>query len=236
MRWCDLAFLHWPVPAEVLRPLIPEPLTLDTFEGTAWLGVVPFRMEDTRYRWAPPVPTATTFPEVNVRTYVRAGDRAGVWFFSLDAGSRMAVWGARGALNLPYFHASMQMARSRDEVWYRSSRTSSPALFEATYGPTAEVFQSQVGTLEHWLTERYCLFGQWHNGLLYALDIHHLPWPLQPGTVQIKKNSLAEAAGIGLPNAAPLVHFAERLDVVAWHPGLLRTDRPQKSMYIGSNH
>lgn len=221
MRWCDLAFLHWPVPAEVLRPLIPEPLTLDTFEGTAWLGVVPFRMEDTRYRWAPPVPTATTFPEVNVRTYVRAGDRAGVWFFSLDAASRMAVWGARSALNLPYFHASMQMARGQDEIWYMSGRSRSPAVFEATYKATGEVFQSQVGTLEHWLTERYCLLGQWHNGSVYSLDIHHLPWPLQPGAVQIKKNSLTEAAGIRLPDAAPLVHFAERLDVVAWHPAPL---------------
>lgn len=221
MRWSDLAFLHWPVPAEVLCRLIPRQLTLDTFQGTGWLGVVPFRMEDTRYRWGPRIPTATTFPEVNVRTYVRGAGRTGVWFLSLDAASRLAVRGARWMLNLPYHHASMQMQLGRDEVRYSSRRTGRDhpaAEFEAAYGATGAVFQTAAGTLEHWLTERYCLFGQHRSGAVYYLDVHHLPWPLQPGATRVERNTLALAGGVPLPDTAPIVHTARSIDVWAWLP------------------
>lgn len=219
MRWSDLAFLHWPVTADALRPLIPRELTLDIFDGTAWLGVVPFQMQKTRYRWAPRIPTATDFHEVNVRTYVHSGDRAGVWFLSLDAASRLAVWGARSMLNLPYHHATMQMQLSPNEVRYTSRRTGRPAAeFQAAYRATGEIFHAEPGTLEHWLTERYCLFGQQRSGLVYYLDVHHLPWPLQQGAATLERNTLAEASGVQLPDRAPLVHVAKTLDVWAWPP------------------
>lgn len=220
MRWSDLAFLHWPVPVEVLRPLIPSALTIDTFEGTAWLGIVPFRMEDTRHRLTPPIPTAHTFPEVNVRTYVRGGDRAGVWFFSLDAASRLAVWGARAMFNLPYYHASMQIQSGEDEIRYSSVRAGKHPVgeFKASYGPAGDSFIAEPGTLEHWLTERYCLFGQQRSGAVYYIDVHHLPWSLQNGFADIQRNTLAEASGLQLPDSAPIVHVAKPLDVWGWMP------------------
>jgi uncharacterized protein len=225
MRWSDLAFLHWPVPADLLRSVIPHPLVLDTFDGTAWIGVVPFRMEHTRLRWAPRIPTATTFPEVNVRTYVRGADRAGVWFLSLDAASRLVVWAARRMFNLPYFRASMRMEVTPSAVQYSSERAgrSVEAVLRVKYSATGEVFQAAAGTLDHWLTERYCLFGQHRSGSLFYMDVHHLPWPLQKGRAEAERNSLSEASGVRLPSDAPLVHVSKALDVWAWSPVRIRS-------------
>jgi uncharacterized protein len=221
MCWSDLAFLHWPEPAETLRALLPRGLELDTFDGEAWIGVVPFRMEGVRHRWLPPIPTARTFPEINVRTYVRAGDRPGVWFLSLDAGSRLAVRCARLGLNLPYFDAEMRVQGVDGEVEYRSRRVhrgAPAASFHASYAPTGEPSPALPGTLDHWLTERYRLYGRRRSGHLYAIDIHHPPWPLQTAEVTIERNTMAEAAGVPPPDADPVVHFARRLEVLAWAP------------------
>lgn len=221
MQWLDLAFLHWPVEPEKLRPLIPDSLTLDTFDGQAWVGVVPFRMAKVRVRLTPPVPTAYDFAELNVRTYVRRKDRPGVWFISLDAASRLAVIGARVGCNLPYFKAEMDWRRAGEVTSYRSRRThrgAAPAEFEAHYGPTGPVALAAAGTLAHWLTERYCLFTVGWKGRVSQLDVHHRPWPLQPGMAEIKTNSMARAGGITLPDCPPLVHYAAGVDVVAWPP------------------
>lgn len=218
MRWCDLAFLHWHVDPERLKPLIPDGLELDLYEGQAWVGVVPFRMVDSRVRFTPAMPGLATFPELNVRTYVRAGKRAGVWFFSLDAGSALAVRGARALFNLPYFDAAMSVETARD-VAYRSRRThrgAPTACFSGRYAPGGPVFRAAPGTLEHFLTERYCLFNRDRSGQLGYLDVHHLPWPLQPATCAIETNSMAEASCIALPNVAPVALFAKSLDVIAW--------------------
>ena len=227
MRWTDLAFLHWPVPADLLRPLIPPALALDTYDGMAWLGVVPFRMEGTRVRWAPSIPTATTFPEANLRTYVTGAGRAGVWFFSLDAGSRLATWAARLALALPYHYARMRIDPSADQTHYRSARLQpepTPAVLRASYAATGSVYRSTPGALDHWLTERYCLFGQRRSGAVYYLDIHHLPWPLEPGTAHVTEVKLTRAIGVTVPRTPLLVHLAKRLDVWAWAPVTLPPD------------
>lgn len=219
MRWSELAFLHWPVPAEALRGLVPSPLELDTFEASAWVGVVPFRMSDTRFRGLLGMPTATTFPEINVRTYVRHRDFAGVWFFSLDAASWLAVLGGRIGLNLPYFHARMSIDSFGDEVRYRSRRIhrgAAAAEFRGSYCPVEPVQHSNVGSIEHWLTERYCLFSQSRRGRISRLDVHHLPWPLQKAQADIEENSMAAASRIRLPDIPPLVHYASGVDVVAW--------------------
>ena len=170
MRWSNLAFLHWPVPEAVLRPLIPSELSIDTFDGTAWLGIVPFRMEGTQHRLLPPIPTATNFPELNVRTYVRHRDRTGVWFFSLDAASRLAVWGARTMFNLPYFTADMQIRTVENEILYTTSRKGEHSLgrFDGKYAPAGPSFIPTPGSLEYWLTERYCLFGQQRSGAVLS--------------------------------------------------------------------
>ena len=220
MRWQDLAFLHWQAPKATLRRLVPEPLELDTFGDVAWIGVTPFRMTGVRPLFAPPIPTASDFPELNVRTYVRHRERAGVYFFSLDAASKLAVVTARTVTGLPYFHARMHMRRIKGDVDYRSKRHNAgaaPAEFRARYRPTGDVSPAKPGSLEHFLTERYSLFVE-RATLLLRLDIGHAPWPLQPATVDVELNTMAESAGIQLPAEKPHVCFSRELDVEAHFP------------------
>jgi uncharacterized protein YqjF (DUF2071 family) len=219
MRWSDLAFLHWPIDPAQIRPMIPDVLEIDTFEDRAWLGIVPFRMEEVHLRFAPPIPTANAFPELNVRTYVRAGTRRGVWFFSLDAASSVAVRGARLMYNLPYFDAEMSVERHGERIEYRSQRVhggAPPARLHAIYEPVGPVSLAEEGTLDHFLVERYCLFNVQHSGAAGYIDIHHQRWPLQPATADIGVNTMATAAGITLPETPPLVHFARTIEVLVW--------------------
>ncbi len=232
MRWCDLAFLHWPVDPAIMRPLIPAALEIDTFEGQAWIGVVPFRMENVRLRYAPPFPGTGAFPEINIRTYVRSGQRTGVWFFSLDATSRLAVRAARWAFNLPYLDAEIMIASRGESVDYRSRRVhrdAEPAAFQGTYRPTGASMRAAAGSLEHFLVERYCLFAASPTGDLGYMDVHHAPWPLQPATAVIEVNTMTAGIGVDL-KGPPLVHFARSLDVVAWplvrENGSQHADRP----------
>lgn len=221
MRWIDLLFLHWPLAADVLRPLVPATLELDSFDGRPWVGVVPFRMSDVRPQLGPAIPTATDFPELNVRTYVRHGDQAGIWFFSLDAESWLAVMGARAATNLPYFYARMKSERVGPDVFYESERShpgAANAEFRARYRPVGDVFASAAGSFEHWATERYCLFSAARDGDLLRVDVEHRPWPLQPAVAIVDQNTMAQASGIALPDDAPHALFAQELDVVAHWP------------------
>jgi uncharacterized protein YqjF (DUF2071 family) len=178
MRWHDLLFAHWPVRVDLIRPLIPDVLEIDTFDGWCWIGVVPFRMSGVRPRYVP-IPLA--FPELNVRTYVKTRGRSGVWFFSLDAASWLSVRAARW-LGLPYYDAQMTVQVQGDVVEYDSVRThkNAPlAEFNARYSPTTEPYQAAPGTLDHWLTERYALYGALKPDRVVYGEIHHLPWPLQ---------------------------------------------------------
>jgi uncharacterized protein YqjF (DUF2071 family) len=220
MRWCDLAFLHWAIDPAQVRPLLPQGLELDTFDGNAWIGVVPFRMEDVRLRFSPNIPGTSAFPELNVRTYARVGKRTGVWFFSLDAGNPVAVRGARLMFNLPYYDAEMSVTLQGQALDYSSKRVHidvPPAEFGGSYAPAGDVREAKPGTLEYFLVERYCLFTESATGELGYLDVHHHPWPLQPATVRIDVNTMAEAAGIRLPDEPPLAHFARDLEVLAWN-------------------
>jgi hypothetical protein len=218
--WHDLLFAHWPVEPAAIRDLVPRPLELDLFDGRAWIGVVPFRMTGVRLRSLPAIPGTANFPEVNLRTYVRAGGRAGVYFFSLDAASWLACRLARAWYRLRYFHARMSVDLENDAVHYRSSRREGlrPAEFRARYRPVSAPRRAPPGSLEHWLTERYCLFTTGSSGRILTGEIHHVPWPLQVAEAEIESNTLAQAAGIPLPDTAPVLHFAKRLDVVVWPP------------------
>jgi uncharacterized protein YqjF (DUF2071 family) len=216
--WHDLLFAHWPVPAHRLRTLIHPALTLDTFDAQAWLGVVPFRMTGVRPRFVPPVPGLSAFAELNVRTYVVAGGKPGVVFFSLDAANGLAVTLARRFFYLPYFHARMSCAAEGDAIRYASRRThqgAPGAELRGRYGPTGPVALAVPGSLEHWLTERYCLYAEDPRGGLHRCEIHHDPWPLQPAQAEIEVNTMADPVGIPLAGP-PLLHFARRLDVVVW--------------------
>jgi len=222
--WHDLLFAHWPVRAAALARLLPGGVELDTFDGRAWIGVVPFRMSGVRVRLLPPTPGATAFPELNVRTYVRCGDKPGVWFFSLDAKSRLAVEVARRSFHLPYHLADMVCEEAgAGRVRYESHRIDDEtARFRASYGPLGEVFRARRGTLEHWLTERYCLFAADPRGRVLVGEIHHAPWPLQRAEAVFEENGMARAAGIELPDEEPHLLFARRLDVAIWPPVVIR--------------
>jgi uncharacterized protein YqjF (DUF2071 family) len=224
-RWHDLLFAHWPLAPERVRPRILRGLELDLFDGAAWLGVIPFRMSGVRVRFAPPLPGAAAFPELNVRTYVRLGDRPGVLFFSLDARSRLAVALARRWFALPYFRAEMRCEERTGEIAYHSRRThpgAPPAELDARYapvdGPEGEPRATTPGSLAHFLTARYALFNEDRKGALLTTEIDHAPWPLQPARATFARNTLAEAAGFELPAAPPLLHFSRFLDVRIWSP------------------
>jgi uncharacterized protein YqjF (DUF2071 family) len=215
MQWENLLFLHWPVRLELIRPLIPPEIEIETFDGSCWIGVVPFRMTGVRPRF---FPGSFDFPELNVRTYVRNGSKNGVWFFSLDAASWPSVRAARW-FGMPYYDARMSMERSGDRVNYRSLRTHNNAPraeFSAIYRPIGEAYHPAPGTLDHWLTERYCLYAAREPSRVVFGDIHHPPWPLQSAEVEIQANTMAAAAGIELPEIKPLAHFARFQQVIAW--------------------
>ena len=224
MTWLDLAFLHWRVPAAALERFIPAGLTLQTFDGSAWLGVVPFRMARTRARGIPPVPGTSDFLELNVRTYVTHGKRPGVWFFSLDCQNPLAVRGARTAFYLPYMDARMSETRAAASeisaaTESRSLRTHAgepPARFQARYSGDGQAFQTQPGSLEHWLTERYCLYSADRQGRVYRGEIRHAPWTLRTAKVDLLENTMAAPLGLTLSATPDLAHVAAPLEVTAW--------------------
>jgi len=217
--WHNLLFAHWPIDAALLAPKVPKPFELDLFDGSGWLGVVPFEMTNVGPRGVPTLPVLSSFAELNVRTYVRVGDRPGIYFFSLDAASAVAVRAARTLFNLPYHTADMTVESAGRQIRYRSiRRAGADAQFVASYEPISDVFTAPRNSLEHFLTERYCLYQHDHYGRPYRLEIHHPPWPLQNAEADLRRNSMAGASGLHIEGAPTLLHFARRLDVVAWLP------------------
>ena len=225
--WHDLLFAHWPVDADVLRGKVPPAFQLDVYDRTAWIAIVPFRMTNVAPRAVPSLPWISEFLELNVRTYVRVDDTPGVYFFSLDAGSRLAVQAARALLNLPYYSAAMNITTDVGQIHYESQRhdDSTAAVLSARYGPVGSPFHASAGSLEYFLTERYCLYNLDHQGAPYRLDIHHPPWALQPADGEFARNTMASAAGISLKDTRPLLHFSRRQDMVAWPPDRLPAAR-----------
>ena len=221
MRWVDLAFLHWRVDPDMIRPLIPPDLTLETFDDAAWVGVVPFKMEDVRLRFAPAIPGTNAFPELNVRTYVRVGERFGVWFFSLDAANRLAVRGARFLYNLPYYDAAMAVHEDGEGIVYESRRVHRRAPAAASLPRITDrlarcIRRNAARSTTSWSSATACSRRAAPASSAY-LDVHHLPWPLQPATARVDLNTMAAAAGLQLPDEPPLVHFSRHLEVLAWN-------------------
>ncbi|MFT5468914.1 MAG: hypothetical protein ACI8UO_004027 [Verrucomicrobiales bacterium] len=215
-RWCDLLFAHWPVPSKSLRELVPPELEIQEFDGVSWVGVVPFRMEGVAPRGIPSLPWVSAFPELNLRLYVEHDGKPGVWFLSLDAANRVAVWAARKFFHLPYFNAKMQCQTVGNRVHYLSQRNQGNWAFRGDYEPTGSAYESKPGTLENWLTERYCLYAKSTGGRLFSAEIQHAPWPLQRAEAEIHENQIGEAFGIEIPDSEPVLHFSKRLDVVVW--------------------
>ena len=215
--WDDLLFVHGRAPAEALRTHLPRGLELDLFEDDAWIGVTPFRVTGLRARGLPPLPFVSSFLEVNARTYVTAGGKPGIWFFSLDASSELAVEAARRAYRLPYFRASMRADWIGGRLDYKSTRRDprgKPAALRARYRPTGDVLDAGPRSLAHFLTERYCLYTE-DAGRVKRAEIHHAPWPLQPAEAEIEENTMPPP-GVELLDDDPLLHFSARQDVVIW--------------------
>ncbi len=218
-RWHDLLFAHWPVRPERMRALVPDAFELDLFDGDAWVGIVPFRMTGIRHRLTPPLPWISAFCEINVRTYVKVGDKPGVFFFSLDASNPVAVAVAQRWFHLPYFNAKMSLRDDGTTIRYASRRSHGngpEGEFRARYRPTSDPYAAVSGTLEHWLTERYCLYSIDSKGGIHRGEIQHAPWPLQKAEAEIEVNTLARGHGIEHDRTEPLLHFARELSVVVW--------------------
>lgn len=219
MTWSELLFAHWPVDPERLAPLLPEGLTLDTRDGKAWVGVVPFLMSDVAPRGFPALPRISRFLELNVRTYVVQDQKPGVWFFSLDAASRIAVRMARTLFHLPYMDATMSMARSDkakvDYVSTRAHRGEPAAELDVSYQQTGKNFCAEPGTIEHWLTARYCLYSSDRTGRLYRGEIDHPPWILSQAQWQVRCNTMGLPLGLELTEAPHLL-YAQPIAVRAW--------------------
>jgi uncharacterized protein YqjF (DUF2071 family) len=258
--WRHLLFAHWPVPLQRLRSVVPDELPIDTYDGQAWLGVTPFEVFAFRLHGTLPLPYLSSFPEVNVRTYVTVGDKPGIFFLSLDAASRFAVAAARRLYRLPYFPADMRIKVQRETalpthrtlgggesrldipgetalpahttlgggesrldipgggVAFESRRTQADApdaRLRCRYAPTGGVFRPEPHSLEHWLTERYCLYTLDEHERLLRGEINHRPWELQRAQAVIELNTMTRGARIGLRGAA-LTHYARRQDVVFW--------------------
>ena len=219
--WSDLLFAHWPIPARVMADRLPPGLTLDTWEGEAWLGIVPFHIPTLHIHGAPNIPPFTRLTELNVRTYVRVDDLPGVYFFSLDANNPITVQVARSWYHLPYLNArfNCDFAAKDGAVRYamrRTDRRARPGAFDAAYRPVGPARPAAPGSLDDWLTARYALYTTDRQGRVYRGDITHAPWPLAPAEADIRVNTLAASHGFTLPDTAPLLHFSRRQDTLAW--------------------
>lgn len=224
MVWHDLLFMHWKVDADQLRKTLPAALELDTFNGQAWIGIVPFRMSGVSLKWMPDLPWLSKFPELNVRTYVIGPDgRKGVWFHSLDASNPVAVRGARWLYSLNYVDAKIQFAKDKgcdcgSWIRYDSTRThrdEPAARLKVEYRPIGSEYLAVEGALDHWLTSRYSLFCANAKGHLFRGDIEHEPWHLKDAQAIIHENTMTDGIGVDLPDVAPRLHFACQTKVVA---------------------
>jgi uncharacterized protein YqjF (DUF2071 family) len=208
----DLLFAHWRVSADAVRALLPAGLDVDERDGSAWLGVTPFVVTGLRAHGLLPIPRASSFRELNVRTYVIRDGRPGIWFLSLDASSHLAVAAARLLYRLPYFHADVLFRRHGARILFDSARDEGTA-FSVSYEAKGSAAPPAPGSLEEFLTERYCLYVE-HDGRLYRAEIHHRPWPLQPVDADIQLNTMLPASL--LLEGDPLFHYSARQDVVIW--------------------
>ena len=221
MVWAHLLFMHWRIDADLLRPLVPAGLEIDTFDGSAWIGVIPFTMPLIGPTRLPPLLAKRRVHEINVRTYVTGGDDPGVWFFSLDCASALAVRLARSGFHLPYYRADIELRRADRTIRYTSRRRhrgAPPALFDATWQVGGALPRSKPGELSHFLTERYCLYSA-HKGALYRGRIEHEPWPLREASLQrgVWRSSMIESHGLPEPEESPHLLYCDRLDpIMAW--------------------
>lgn len=219
MKWHDLLFMNWPVDPELVSPHLPHGLELDLYDGKAWISVVPFTMSGVAPRWVPDIPWLSAFPELNVRTYVVHDDKPGVWFFTLDATNKVAVRVARTLFHLNYVDAKITAERNDNWIHYRSLRIDKnypAAELRVDYRPVGDPFLAEPGSLDDWLTSRYCLYVANRKGRLFRGEIEHEPWQLRETQAVTHANTMLNAYQIPLADEPVRMQFAKRTDVVAW--------------------
>jgi uncharacterized protein YqjF (DUF2071 family) len=214
--WENLLFAHWRVDEAALLAVVPPQMSLDTFDGSGWIGVTPFVVTGMRARLAPPVPGTARFAEINVRTYVTVAGRPGIYFFSLDTPNRLAIQAARRVYRLPYFRSQITVDHEGEAIRYRSERVAEDgprASFDSEYRAVGDVDHAAPGSFAHWAAERYCLYTLDEHERVLRGEIHHRPWPLQPAAAVFATNTMGRQIGIDL-DGEPVLHFARRQDVV----------------------
>jgi uncharacterized protein len=219
MTWDQLLFMHWRVSAKEIRSHVPAVFEIDEYDGTAWIGVIPFGMSNVGPRHLPPLPYISKFLELNVRTYVKYKGLSAVYFFSLDAANPVAVETARMFYHLPYFNARMNWTGTKSGITYNSRRTDrrgANLCLRMSYRPIGPPYSSDPGSLAEFLTERYCLVTTDRNGRPYVGHIHHLHWPLQDAEAEIVENTMCDPLNLKLLSEQPVLHYAGRLQTVAW--------------------
>ncbi len=224
--WNDLLFAHWKIPKEILEPLVPKPLNLQQFNGETFIGVVPFKMEGVTRRPLPHLPWVSNFCELNIRLYVEYQNKPGVFFLSLDATNPLAVWAGRKLFHLPYKRAKMSVHQEKETFIFKSIRKEKGdnSKLAISYQSISEVFEAQQGTLDYFLTERYCLYSISANGDLFRVEVHHRPWPLERALCEIEENTLFKNLSLPIHNAPDTLHFSRGVDIIAW--GLEKLSSP----------
>jgi uncharacterized protein YqjF (DUF2071 family) len=230
-RWNDLLFAHWPIPVAQMAALLPDWLEVDTFQGSAWLGVVPFWLDRIKIRGVPPIPGARSFPDLNLRTYVRDQftGTPGVYCFSLDASNLLAVAVARSYYHLPYYWSEMLLEQrtEREFAFYSRRRfTTRPVIFNVRYrglGPNVRLAENRCGSFEYFVTERSCLYSSNRAGEPIRANLHYVSWPLEEAEAEIERNDLAASIGLDLPKMEPVLHYSRRQAVYIWPRELLRS-------------
>lgn len=218
-KWRNFLFMHWPVNPELVSNLIPSPLRLDTFQGYAWLGYIAFLMDGIYPRALPKLPLTRRFPEINVRTYVQYDGKPGIFFLSIDVKNWASLKIARHWYHLPYHSSNVSIEHKGTTFSFQSIRNENNRhiSFKALYKPISDVFSPEEGTLDHWLTERYCLYSRDKTSNIYCGEIHHLPWPLQKAEFEIQSNSLLSPFNINLRNTNPIAHYSGGVDALIWN-------------------
>jgi uncharacterized protein YqjF (DUF2071 family) len=233
--WNDLLLAHFAMEPAVLRKLVPEELTLELYDGVAWLTISPFCASHVRPSGIPPMPALSYFSQINVRTYVTMGGKPGIYYFSVDAASLSAVWFARMFFRMQYWHSSIQVSGATIQarkgpdptIHFRAKRLHGPetrrgaAKLDVAYAPEGEVERARKGSLDAFLTERYCVYS-WHGRKYYRTEVHHQPLGLQRVRAEFMENSIAEPLGIELAGGPELCHFSRSLKMLVWAPERVR--------------
>lgn len=227
--WNNLLFLHWPISPKQLQPFIPSPLQIDIFNQYAWIGIIVFCMGGIYPRGFSLKSLTPKFKEINVRTYVLLNGKPGVYFLSLDVPDWASLTIAKRWYHLPYHPAKVSIQKEEQTfhcLSIRNGKANSPISFNGKFKPISEVFFPQEGTLEHWLTERYCLYSTKTGDDIYCGEIHHRPWPLQIAEAEISHNTMFSPFEWDLSDVKPISHYAEGMDTLIWN--IKRVNIPYK--------